>query len=216
MTIRPPPWEDWEHPDWSGETVFILGGGPSLAAVNPEALKHHPVMAVNEAGLTFAPWADILFWSDIRWVQWNAERMHLHRGDMRYTCQKFGIDEIPGARLVRFRHHRPDGSVIAFEEDPRCVAGHDGGSKCINLAYHTGARRAVLLGFDMHDLPMDRWRDGNWHSAHQAPPLEGQRARFREAHERMAAALPAGFEVLNATPGSALTCWPMIELEEIL
>lgn len=217
MTWLGPPWENWEHPDWSGETVFILGGGPSLRGFNPDCLRRNPVVAINEAGLTLCPWADVLFWSDKRWVDWNADRIELHKGDMRYTCQAGGIERVPGARYIRFAPWTDDTPPrrIWFHTDPRTIGGHDSGSKCINLVWHTRAACAVLLGFDMHDLPMTSWQDGSFHDRHQEPPLEGQRALFRQTHEEMARVLPAGFEVLNATPGSALTCWPMIEIEDV-
>ncbi len=208
--------DTWEHPDWSGEMVFILGGGPSLRGFDPAILRNHPVIAIHEAGLTMCPWADILFWSDVRWQQWNEQRIALHTGEMRYTCQRGWIEEVDRARYIHFVPRCADGSMNAFDNDPRSLGGYDSGSRCINLAYHTGAAGAVLLGFDMHDLPLPRWQEGNWHDAHKAPPEDGQRAKFREAHDRMAAALPEGFAVYNATPGSALTCWPTLPLEEFL
>lgn len=215
--IRRDSWTDYTHPDWTGETVFVLGGGPSLLGFDAERLRGHGrVIAVNEAGLTLCPWADVLFWSDIRWVDWNLERIALHTGEYRYTNQTYGIERIPRARLVKWRPQ----DAWCFEHDT--IAGLDSGGRCINLAHHLGARRAVLLGFDMRDYALENWRDGNWHDKHPEPPLPDQRAeRFIPAHARMAAALRAldfgiDFEVLNATPGSALTCWPKRELENLL
>lgn len=210
--MRGPSWKEYEHPRWTGETVFILGGGPSLRGFDAERLRGRRVIGVNEAGLTLCPWADVLFWADVRWVQWNAERFALHTGEFRYTCQSFGIDEIPRARLIGFK------PASAFETDPTVLGGFDGGGRCINLAWHFGAARVVLLGFDMWDYPMDRWREGNWHEAHPEPPLVEQRAgEFVPAHARMAAAIDAlglKFRVVNATPDSALTCWKKVNLED--
>lgn len=214
-----PEWTRWEHPDWTGRTVFVLGGGPSLRGFNPLRLGEHPIVAINEAGLSLCRYADILFWSDVRWIDWNFDRLSLHTGPMRYTCQRSGIDEIPYARLIEFRPWLDGRVPNALELDPRAVGGQDSGTKAVNLIYHTRAARVVLLGFDMHDLPPDRWQEGNWHAAHKAPPLVGQRAEFAKAHARMAAALdsaPHRMEVVNATPGSALTCWPVVELDSLL
>lgn len=209
--------DPWEHPDWSGDTVFILGGGPSLKGFDIERLRGRRIIAVNEAGLSLCPWADVLFWADLRWVQWNLERIALHRGALRYTCQRYRIADIPGARYIRHVPRLDKDTWNAFERDPTAVAGFDGGSRCINLAWHLKASRVVLLGFDMHDYDGERWREGNWHDAHPEPPLPNQRrGSFIPAHTRMAAALPKGFEVLNATPGSALKCWPMVNLEDVL
>lgn len=225
MTFHP---AKYPMPDWTGETVFILGGGPSLKGFDPRRLRGHKVIGVNEAGLSLCPWADILFWADMRWIQWNAPRLHLHTGEYRYTCQLAGLTEDMRARYIEWKPRITDEPNLkwnAFDLDPEKVAGFDGGSRCINLAYHTGAERVVLLGFDMHDLPMTSWRDGNFHSEHAEPPLEGQRAeKFIPAHDRMATEIERlresdegfTFEVLNATPNSALRCWPRVKLENVL
>jgi hypothetical protein len=113
-----------------------------------------------------------------------------------------------------------DGSGCAFSLEPDTVAGFDSGSRCVNLAFHTGARRAVLLGFDMRDYPLEEWWEGNFHAAHREPPVPGSReSKFAPAHRIMAAKILEvcpGFAVLNATPGSALECWPKINLEDVL
>ena len=209
-----------EYPDWRGETAFILGGGESLKGFDPVALRGHKVIAVNEAGLTLCPWADVLFWADIRWVGWNLHRMGLHTGPYRYTCQNYMLDRIPGAQLLRFAPTVRDDPYSAFSFRPDTVAGLDSGGRCINLAFHTGARRVVLLGFDMHDYRLGEWQRGSWHGAHKEPPLAAQRTnRFVPAHEIMADFVHENcpeFGVLNATPGSALTCWPMVNLEDVI
>lgn len=206
---------NFTHPDWSSRTVFLLGGGPSLRNFDTRRLEGYTVAAINEAGLSLYPKADLLFWSDVRWVDWNMDRLHVHTGPYRYTCQPHRVREIPRARLVTHKA-KEGGKWRPFVHDPKAVAGHDSGTKAINLLYHTRASRVVLLGFDMRDLPMDRWEEGSFHDKHKLPPLEGQRAKFRDVHDLMASALPDGFEVVNATPGSALTCYPMVELEDVL
>ena len=198
-------------PDWSQETVFILGGGPSLRGFDPEPLRPHRVIGINEAGLSLAPWCDVLMWADRRWLDWNRDRLHLHTGPLKVARHRSAAGVAHVLQLAI-------GKTMSWRKDR--LGGVDCGSSAINLAVHFGCRRIVLLGFDMHDLPLDRWREGNWHSAHREPPLEGQReGRFREAHERMAAEIrlrAPRIEVLNATPGSALTCWPMVALEDVL
>lgn len=215
----------YEHPNWGGGTVFILGGGPSLKGLDPDILMFNRVIAVNEAGLSLCPWADVLYWADMRWINTfgNIDRMHLHRGKFRYTSQSWSVEDIPRARFIPTTVWRDDSKTPPFTTDPNFICGFDGGGRCINLAYHFKVKRVVLLGFDMVDYDVTKeseWRKGNFHTAHLKPPLAGQRAsRFIPAHNAMAAEikrLGLDFEVLNATPGSALECWPKVKLEDVL
>lgn len=212
-----------QMPQWPGETVFILGGGPSLRDFDADRLRGQRVIGVNEAGLTMAPWCDVLFWADRRWADWNVDkedRIALHTGDYRMTCNAAFIERIPRVRLINWRYRDPQGRLTGFVTDPGTVSGFDAGGRCINLAWHMGATRVILLGFDCHDFPIKQWRRGNWHTAHHLPPLADQRAdKFIPAHNAMAEKireLDLGLEVINATPGSALTCWPLGNLEDYL
>lgn len=199
--------EDSWPPDWQGEVCFIIGGGPSVADIDPERLRGRRVIAINEAGLTVFPWADVLFWSDRRWYGWNKNRLVLHTGDYK-VHRHDGV--VPGAHRVKFRPGQ-------FCDKMPEVGGHDSGSSSINLAFHLKCLAVVLVGFECRDLPMDRWREGNFHSMHPEPPIEGQRERrFLPAHREMKTRLGGRMEVYNATPDSALDCWEKVDLESLL
>jgi hypothetical protein len=59
----------WSVPrEWPGETVFIVGGGPSVRDVELEALRGRRVIAINSSVYAL-PWADFLYFGDWRW--WN-------------------------------------------------------------------------------------------------------------------------------------------------
>lgn len=207
-------------PKWDGETVFILGGGESLKDFNPACLEGHRVIGVNESGLSLYPDSDILFWADRRWVEWNFGRLDLHTGPHRVTTNAAFIDSIPRVTLLKWNYLDRRGEPVGFTTTAGEIAGFDAGGRCINLAWHCGARRVVLLGFDCRDYPDKQWRRGNWHTAHKLPPLPNQRTnKFIPGHEAMAKKirdLELDFTVLNATPGSALTCWPTVNLEDVL
>jgi hypothetical protein len=86
------------------------------------------------------------------------------------------------------------------------------GFQAINLAYSWGFKRIVLLGFDMKPGP-----NGEKHHHEDHPKPLVQVLVFSEwlhKSHRLAIDLKnEGIEVLNATPGSALTCWPLVKLE---
>lgn len=57
----------WSVPrEWPGETVFIVGGGPSVLTVDLEALCGRRVIAINSS-VHAVPWADFLYFGDWRW-----------------------------------------------------------------------------------------------------------------------------------------------------
>lgn len=158
---------------------------------------------MNDAGLHMCPWADVLFWADRRWLEWNVDLLHLHTGERKVTRKAPHVNT--GCRV----------HVVGFEPghlstNPEAVGGCCGGSSSINLAFLLGAKQVVLLGFDM--------REGNWHTNHKKPSAKGQHEkRFAPTLSRMAPRLAErGCDVVNATVGSALTCFPMVSFEEVL
>lgn len=79
---------------WPDETVFILGGGPSLPIERLTELRGKgKVIAINNAGFV-APWADLLFFADTRWWTWNRDRLGEFEGEYVVTrSPTFKIDD---------------------------------------------------------------------------------------------------------------------------
>lgn len=204
----------WSVPkDWVGEKAFILGGGPSLRAANIKALRGRKVIAVNDAFLR-APWADVLYFADRRWFRWNKADIPQFHGqhiitraailEIDYPVRSVG-DQPPAVTPIRrllCTLREP------LSRDPTKIAGFDGGSHAVNLAYLFGSRDIVLVGFDM--------RSGNWHKRHQiaAKPDDYER-RFMPSHGKMSIEMVRdGVRVVNATPGSAMVAYPIVSLED--
>ena len=190
---------------WSDRAAFILGGGPSLKGFDCDRLRGRGgVIAVNDAGLELAPWADCLYFADgmSRWGGWNLHRLGDFRGEVLLTRSQ--MPERHGIRRIGCDPKR------ALSDDPTVLAGHCGGANAINLAHLLGAPVIVLLGFDLVG--------GNWHDNHRLPRPRGQLAeKILPSLERMAAALAATPTLmLNTNPESALRAFPFVEIEELL
>jgi len=193
--------------EWTGETVYILGGARSLALdLVPRLRGRGRVVAVNDAGLALAPWADVLFFADERWLEWNRGELHRFAGG---RIVKRCRPQLPTAETIHVveRARRE----VALSTDPGAVAGFCSGGAALNYAALAGAGRVVLLGFAMR-------AEGHWHDRHRRPsPAEAYAGKMRPAIERMAGPLAAaGIEVLNATPGSALPCFPIVDPREVI
>jgi hypothetical protein len=199
-------------PRWTGELCVVAAPGPSLTPNVAERCRGNHAIAVQDAW-RLLPWADVLYGCESIWWQWHngcpgfsGERWSSHDSGSNYkldTAQAFGL------RLVR--GHVADG----FSADPSAIHyGGNSGFQAINLALLFGAARVVLVGFDMRTV------DGKRHFFGGHPPAlhrgGANYSRFIPDFERAAAVLPPGVEILNATPGSALTCFPMVSLDDSL
>jgi len=114
---------------------------------------------------------------------------------------------------VRGLFYYAKGKLSGICEKPDEVAwNRNSGASAINLAYHLGAKRVVLLGYDMRRV------DGepNWHKDHPAKDKNPYELYLRHFKTIARDADRLGLEVINCTPNSALTCFPIVPLEEYL
>lgn len=202
-------WNYWSAPPiWAGETVAILGCGPSRNLVDMERLyeSRYRVIAINDSIRAY-PAAEILYFCDQAW--WEARR-----GAIRiWQCESIVTleNQIPGVH--RLRNTGP----LGFDPDPSCLRhGSNSGYQAIHLAAHLGAKRIILFGYDLRVVR------GQLHA--EARPENRTAADFALTLDVMLEKFPSivdplkerGIEVLNATLGSALQCWPIIGVEEAL
>ena len=91
-------------------------------------------------------------------------------------------------------------------------AGQCSGFAAISFALHLGFKRLVLVGFDMRIVDGQRHFFGD----HPLPLRNTDASQFVTDFERAAKALPADIQITNATPHSALRCFPYRPLEDVL
>ena len=201
-------------PIWTGTTCYILGCGYSLASTPTKLLSGRHVIAVNDSYIRY-PSANVLYFCDgQKWWNDNCEEVREHfRGHYIVTSHRDSPPpKIPGVCVLRLTEK------TGLETDPGMLRhGANSGYQAINLAFHFGARRIVLLGMDMHATNgYSHWRRRNRepspHSFHQIL----QRHMLPNFPSLVTPLQEAGVEVLNCTPGSALQCWPMRDLHEVL
>lgn len=196
---------------WEGQTVVCLASGPSLCAEDVEAVKGRArVIAVNDAG-RLAPWADVLYSSDPQW--WKRY----------YKATPFVFDGPKYAIEKRPKSHRqdypwPDLEVLrntgtdGLELDPSGLKTYqNSGGAAINLSVHFGAKRIVLLGYDMA-----LGTNGRKHFC-DGPGPSSPYGEFRKRIGTMVGPLrQVGVTVINASRRTALGCFPRATLAEAL
>lgn len=208
--IRPKPTERkeyWTVPElWPGGMCYILGGGPGLARVPLEKLRDLRVIAVNNA-YQLGDWIDVMFYGDCRWFKWHCTALLDFPGLKVTACDKHR--DMPGIRAVK-RHTLPFGITTAKN---RLGWNLSSGACSINLAVHFGVKKIVLFGFDMRIVD-DK---NNWHGDHKDSPNKNPYKRFLRTFPKIANDLKElGVECVNATPGSALDVFPIVEPESVL
>lgn len=214
----------WSVPEeWAGETCAILGGGPSLTRETAAAVRASGCrsIAVNSQGIemaaadgsfrtAMAPWADVLYAADRLWWSKNREQA------MAFCGLKVTISSNRGDALIC----GPDlkilgnGGVRGFDtRKTHLRTGHNSGYQAVHLAAHFGAKRIVLCGFDMHAKRGEHWHRDHHFRPNNRSPYELFINGFRAiaGHYRR-----AGVDVINCTPGSALDCFPFMDLEGAL
>lgn len=195
---------------FEGATVAVLGGGPSLTKeqVTLVSVSGCKVLAVNDAGY-LAPWAELLWFCDERWALKHLRLVERFSGRVA-TLENLKLRSIR-ADLICLRNM----GIAGFHPEPDGLrTGSNSGYQAIHAAVHAGARRILLLGFDMKASGGRT----HWHEGHPWPgSLERWSREMLPHFPGLAAALAErGVEVVNCTPGSALDAWPKRELERCL
>lgn len=209
--------------EWQGETCAVLGGGPSMSAEVAALIRGRcRAIAVNNAGVPFvnakgrsmpalAPWADVLYAADRMWWHNNRAAAEGFAG-IKATVMPSGYHDF--SVLVAGTHILGNGGPLGFDDRPdHVMTGFNSGYQAMHLAAHLGAKRVLLCGFDMHSKRGEHWfGDHRWRAGYAS-----RHSLFVDAFTRGAPEfVRRGVEVINCTPGSALTCFPFVDLKEAL
>jgi len=192
---------------FTGETIYIIGGGHSLKNFNFDSLVGRKTIAINKA-ILYHEKADVLYWTDGRFYTWFKNNIDSYKG------LKFALKPLnaytPDIQVLK------KGKQYGLETDPQILAhGFNSGYAAINLAYHLGAARIILLGFDMcNDGVISHFHDG-----YPTKPAGEHiyKDKFLPGFKQLGLDLrAAGVQVMNATSYSRLNVFPKISIEEAL
>lgn len=199
----------------SGRVVFIVGGGPSCETQDLSVLDKKHTIVLNKGFKSF-PNATALYWCDEDWASKNFDDLQKHPCKLRFNA-KFHVSQVhfdkntqglAGCTLLKRT------GDFGIDSDVNHVRGNNSGAHAINLAANMGARKIVLLGYDMRIV------DGktHWHGGYQLamrPSIYND--LFIPSINSMAIPLKTmGVKVVNATPNSNLKCFPYEPLESLV
>jgi hypothetical protein len=232
------PWENviWTpEPLFKSETVFCVASGPSLTQEIADKLKGRRVIVVNSS-CHFAPWADVLYFTDSGWYDthkgivrdWPGLVVSMSRQAKRELDDP-AVNTNSTPRVLRVKGYGdpsfpprvrpPDGSlpkVPGFPPlgSPEIQQGRNSGNTAVSLAIALGAARVCLIGYDCRVV---NGRE-HCHNDYKGPrDLSLYENEFQKAFNGWnEAALASCVEILNCTHGSAITEFPFADLDEVL
>lgn len=182
--------------EWEGQTVAIFASGPSMSSAVADRCREFRTIAINNQAIDCAPWADIIYGSDLKW--WK----HYWPVVAKLPGRKLSVEI--GKPLHGVEYLRPSSQV--FDERPSYLStGANSGYAALCLGVKLGASRIFLFGYDMGP------RNGRFRR-HDYPANLNSRPRFADWLPRYARLAPVlksrGVDVVNCTPGSSLACFP--------
>lgn len=190
-----------------------MANGPSLSLEQVQHVRAAgpKVIAIN-AAYQIAPWADIVYGADPPF--WRA-----HAGELRgMPCLRVcGGDDgdvraLIAQGVVDLRLEVHGDPALAKFEVGATQHGQHSGYQALEMAIALIRRRGrvILLGYDCRTI------GGRRNSVQKAPELERDSPyqRWPEQFARMP--IPEGVEIVNCSPGSAITAFRAAELTDVL
>lgn len=195
--------------EWPGETVVVIATGPSLTQDDVDYCRGKARVIVINNAHELAPWADAMYATDAKWWAW-------HKGAPSFTGPKWSMEH---SQWNNYRALYPEIQRLrntgngGLEHSPTGLRnGRNSGYAAMNLAYHYGATKIVMLGYNMQP-----WK-GKTHFFGEHPQKnKSPYNQFRAAFESLVKPLAkAGVTVINCSRDSVLNCFPKAELRDAL
>jgi len=196
-------------PIWSGETAYIIGGGPSLKDQDLSPLQDQRTIGVNVA-FRYYPWVDVVYFGDCSLYSAIRKDLLEYKGLKISSCGRVPDHGWPGVKRVT--RGKPSG--LESSRRDRISWNGNSGSSAINIAFWFGVKRIVLLGFDMRIVDKNK----NFHSDYgYEDPLHHPFKRYLRHFDKIAEDAKAlGIEILNCSPVSLIEQFQKVKLEDTL
>lgn len=222
-------------PAWSGQTVVILGGGPSLtrehlvAVCEARMRDEIKVVAINDLYL-LASYADLHYAADSHWHAWHTNgiakpKLGLSARDVaahwrafkgqKSTIQNSGANVADDAvHMLKNRSHPHNGLGISLLTDT--ISGRNSGMHGLNITALAGADTIILCGFDAREPTTGVDAHGLCGDHPRPTPQEAYELYRRDMSAAENDLATLGVRVLNASKISALNNFERIDIVAFL
>ena len=192
--------------------AIIIASGPSVTPEDIAVAKNAKDLAAITVNTSFrvAPWADYHYSNDHDWFETYID-------EIKATCSG-----VPVCGHEKWRHpavcsdYQLDRTAFRLRTTPGVLAwGGNSGFAAINLAYHLGHRKILLLGYDM-----DWDGDKSHHHGHHPNHLQHRKPGFHRwlpYYDRAAKQAPSlGLEIINCSRKTALSCFRRMQIQDAI
>jgi len=226
----------WQVPNiWEGGDVFILGGGPSVIkqfdipdklyqgvlkkTLSPNvfspylsSLHNKHVIGINVA-YHIGTWIDWIFFGDNSFFL--EHRTNLQKFPGLKICSHDVVSRCNWVKYVPRNKRR-----LGISKDPTTVCwNNNSGTAAISIAANAGAKRIILLGFDMKIENNKQ----HWHNQYNLIERQAKKPTIPPFHSHLQGfpqiaidAKDRGIEIINCSPDSAITQFPKCNVKDIL
>ena len=143
---------------WAGKDVYIIGGGPSLRGFDWTPLRTECTIGCNTAFTLGAQVCKICFFGDSKWFKWKNTQAELaqysSQGGVVFTsAPSLQTTKLPWLWVMSRESKGLHEKALGWNGNT--------GASAINLALILGAKRVLLMGFDMG---LSKENQSNWHT----------------------------------------------------
>lgn len=204
------------------KSVVCIATGPSLTVdqVATARAKGFTLFVCNNA-YQLAPDAALLYAVNLRW--WD----HYWPEVKDLPCEKWTTNREAADKYGL--NHILERNAPGLSEDRNIIHhGHGSGFSLVSMAYREGAERIILLGYDLKYAPdydpqnrdpgsTPRHYFGEYpHSMQHWPSVQVKGGVHVELLELYRSIARQGLvEVVNCTPGSAIDCFPNVDIANL-
>lgn len=190
------------------KVAYIIGGGVSIKFLDLSPLQGSFVIGVNNA-FFLHDWISYCWFGDNRWYLHNEDKLKKRRNKVA-TCNKEFENH---KEIICLPRRKWQGLEIEF---PYVGWNKCSGGSAINFAYHCGAKKIILIGFDMkasqdgkrnfHNDHLEKWNVAEYN------PYPG----FIKCFQQIAVdAKRIEVEILNANLDSSLDCFEKVNFQNL-
>jgi len=226
----------WRIPEiWKDGTCIVIGGGTSLieqfeiptqvvsqvyagtadiSVYSPflSSIHNHHIIAVNMA-FKLGDWVDCMFFGDQGFWKARKEEIIKFKG-LRVTCVSESNMKDSRVKVVLNNSRKKQG--ITFSPPGVISWNFNSGAAAINLAIKFGAKRIILLGFDMY---LDEEKNQHWHKVYKSSlnTIQSTMKKHLAGFPVIAEDIKGhDIEIINCSPKSSISCFPKANIWEVL